>query len=140
MVRAVKNLSLMIAATAVLVLATAADATAATVQFKVPSGNIGCIVDSLGARCDINKRSWKPPPKPRSCDGDYGQGLAVEKRGRGDLVCAGDTVLFGRKTVGYGDSVTRGRFRCRVKRSGVRCVNTRSRHGFSLSRQGYSRF
>lgn len=140
MVRTLKRLVLTLVATAVLALSTAGNAMAASVQFKVPSGNIGCVVGSAYARCDIQKRSWKPPRKPRSCPVDFGQGLAVEKRGRGRFVCAGDTVLFGRATVGYGDSVTRGRFSCRVKRSGVRCVNTRSKHGFTLSRQGARRF
>lgn len=108
--------------------------------FRSPTGNIGCALSSQGVRCDIQQRSWRPPAKPRSCDVDYGQGLAVERTGRGRFVCAGDTVLGIGRTVAYGTLVRRGRFACRVRTSGVRCINTRNRHGFALSRQGYRRF
>ena len=117
-----------------LVLAPAASA------FRSPSGNIGCAMTSQGVRCDIRERSWRPPPKPRSCDVDYGQGLAVDRTGRGRFVCAGDTTLGVGRTVAYGTLVRRGRFACRVRTTGVRCLNTRNRHGFALSRQGYRRF
>jgi hypothetical protein len=40
----------------------------------------------------------------------------------------------------YGESVRRGRFRCRSRRSGMRCVNTRTGHGFALSRERVRRF
>jgi len=118
----------------VLVLAPTASA------FRSPSGNIGCAITSQSVRCDIRERSWRPPPKPRSCDVDYGQGLAVSRTGRGQFVCAGDTTLGVGRTVAYGTLVRRGRFACRVRTTGVRCVNTRNRHGFALSRQGYRRF
>ena len=49
--------------------------------FQSPSGNIGCIMFEGGARCDIDKHSWTPPPRPASCSDqvDYGQGLAVSR-------------------------------------------------------------
>jgi hypothetical protein len=121
-------------ALAALVLAPAASA------FRSPTGNIGCAIESGGVRCDIRDRSWRPPPKPRSCDVDFGQGLSVGRSGRGRFVCAGDTALFVGGKVPYGTLVRRGRFACRVRTSGVRCLNTRNRHGFALSRQGYRRF
>jgi len=121
-------------ALAALVLAPAASA------FRSPTGNIGCAIESAGVRCDIRERSWRPPPKPRSCDLDFGQGLSVGRTGRGRFVCAGDTALFVGRKVAYGTLVRRGRFACRVRTTGVRCLNTRNRHGFSIARSGYRRF
>lgn len=45
------------------------------------------------ARCDIERRSWRPPPRPKQCPPivDFGQGIEVDARGRARFVCAGDT-------------------------------------------------
>ena len=51
--------------------------------FRSPSGNIGCILFEGGARCDIRKRDWSPPPRPANCSKqvDYGQGIEVSHSG-----------------------------------------------------------
>jgi hypothetical protein len=48
-------------------------------SFRTPSSNIGCVLLGGVARCDIDKRNWKPPPRPKSCPSvvDFGQGLLV---------------------------------------------------------------
>lgn len=112
----------------------AAPADAATF-FENPSRNIGCVISKSGARCDIRVRTWTPPPKPESCPVDWGNGLAVESRGLGHWVCAGDTVLGGKRVLRYGQSITRGRFTCKAYRNGVRCVNRRNDHGFKIARR-----
>ena len=110
------------------------------VNFRSPSGNIGCGLDGDVARCDIAKRDWSPPPKPASCDGDYGQGLRISRSGsRGCFVCAGDSALSGRRTLRYGISLRRGSITCTSRLSGVTCKNRRG-HGFRVSRQSYRRF
>lgn len=110
-------------------------------MFSSPSGNIGCAISKAsGVRCDIRERGWSPPPKPASCELDWGQGLVVERRGRGSFVCAGDTVLGAQRPLGYGDAIRRGRFRCKSLQSGMRCSNLRNGHGFKLSRQRARRF
>ncbi|MEA2332511.1 MAG: hypothetical protein QOH58_2649 [Thermoleophilaceae bacterium] len=114
-------------------LVVAAPASAATF-FKTPSGNIGCVISKSVARCDISEKAWTPPPKPASCPVDWGNGLVVSRRGSARFTCAGDTVLGGQRVLGYGDDISRGRFRCVSRRNGVRCVNTRNEHGFKLSR------
>jgi uncharacterized protein DUF6636 len=120
-------------------LAGAAPASAAT-SFQSPSGNIRCvIVGTSFTRCDITNRDWSPPPKPRSCDFDWGNSLSVGLRGRGRFACVSDAVDPGR-TLDYGKSIKRGRFRCRSRMSGIRCVNVRNGHGFALSRQRVRRF
>jgi hypothetical protein len=109
---------------------------AADTFFESPSGNIGCVISAKsGVRCDIRERDWRPPPKPRSCPVDWGNGVSVARRGAGRYTCAGDTVFSDGQALRYGRSILRGRFRCTSRRSGMRCINRRSAHGFRLSRQ-----
>ena len=120
-------------------LAAAAPASAATF-FHSPSGNIRCVIDATSfTRCDITNRDWSPPPKPRACEFDWGNSLAVSFRGRGRFLCVSDAVDRGRR-LDYGESIQRGRFRCRSRMSGMRCVNVRNGHGFALSKQRVQRF
>ena len=115
-------------------------APAEAAQFQSPSGNIGCAITTGGVRCDIRERSWEAPPKPPSCELDYGQGVTVGRRGKGRFVCAGDTALGVGPELGYGEKIRRGRFRCRSRPAGMRCVNRRNGHGFFLSRTRVGRF
>jgi Family of unknown function (DUF6636) len=117
-------------------LAVAAPASAADwTLFENPRGNIGCAISKSGARCDVRKREWEPPPKPDWCEVDWGNGLEVGRRGQARFTCAGDTVLGANKVVGYRKSIRRGRFRCTVHRNGTRCVNLRNDHGFKVARR-----
>jgi hypothetical protein len=103
--------------------------------FQSPSGNIGCYLDKKEVRCDIREHSWPTPPKPASCDVDYGQGVAVDQHGRADYVCAGDTALDPSSPVlNYGDRISKGNIRCSSKTKGMRCVNLDTNDGFFLSR------
>jgi len=110
------------------------------VSFHSPSGNIRCLIAAKTyTRCDITNRDWRPPPKPRTCEFDWGNTLEVGLRGRGRFGCVSDAVEPGR-VLPYGEAIARGRFRCRSRRSGMRCVNTRNGHGFALSRERVRRF
>jgi Family of unknown function (DUF6636) len=118
----------------------AAAPASAAVSFHSPSGNIRCVIAAKShIRCDITHRDWQPPPKPSSCEFDWGNTLEVGLRGRGRFGCVSDAVNAGRE-LPYGESITRGRFRCRSRSSGMRCVNTRNGHGFALSREHVRRF
>ncbi len=128
------------AAAAVAVSGAAAGSSEAFGGFQSPSHNIGCIISKQGARCDIAKRSWRPPRAPASCQVDWGQGLELGRRGRAGYVCAGDTTLGLGGVLPYGRSIVRGRFRCKSKRSGVRCVNRRNGHGFVISKRAAKLF
>jgi hypothetical protein len=130
---------LVILAALVSALAVAAPASAAT-SFHSPSGNIRCVIDRTSStRCDITNRDWSPPRKPSSCEFDWGNSLGVGFRGRGRFLCVSDAVDSGRK-LGYGQSIKRGRFRCRSRMSGMRCENVRNGHGFAVSKQHVRRF
>jgi hypothetical protein len=117
-----------------------APSASAAVFFHSPSGNIRCVIDRTSfTRCDIARRDWSPPPKPESCEFDWGNSLGLGFRGRGHFICVSDAVDMGRR-LDYGETIRRGRFRCRSKVTGMRCVNLRNRHGFALSRQRVRRF
>jgi len=132
--RALTGLAVLIAALA------AAESASAAVFFHSPSGNIRCLIQAGQlARCDITEREWQPPPKPKSCPGDWANGLQVGMRGKGRFTCANDAVPAGRE-LPYGRAIRRGRFRCRSLRNGMRCANLRSHHGFAVSRARALRF
>ena len=131
-------------AAAALLAGTAASATA-LVQFKAPSGNIGCIGDRTEVRCDIRHTSAKPPKKPKTCRFDWGTAYVITpkaKRGRG--LCASDTVLPtpgdpGVRAIRYGTSIRFGPLTCTSRRTSFTCRNAAG-HGFALSRQAIRLF
>jgi len=133
------RLRLALAAAALGLLAVPVPASAAFRQFIMPSRNIACGGDTRFLRCDILHHSWHAPKKPRSCEFDWGNTLEVGLRGKGRFGCVSDAIDPGRE-LSYGESIARGRFRCRSRRSGMRCVNSRNGHGFALSRERVRRF
>jgi len=118
----------------------AAGTASAIKSFQTPSHNIACVMATSGVRCDIAKHSWKPPPKPKSCPVDYGNGLTLGRHGRAEFTCAGDTVLGMGAVLPYGAVKRKRPFVCRSLESGVRCVNGGNGHGFFLSREVARRF
>ena len=128
-------------------LATAGSASAASVHFESPIGNINCFVGSTPssfAECLVRTGSWPHlPPKPRSCMLDwapYTVGLTGQRVSLG--ACRGDVgplcyVGSGHCTVlAYGTSVTVGKVRCSSATTGVTCRSTvGAHHGFRIARQ-----
>jgi hypothetical protein len=109
--------------------------------FRSPSGNIGCALFEGSARCDIMHRDWSPPPKPATCQFDFGQGLDVYGGSRGQLVCAGDTALDPSAPVlHYGTASVVGPDECVSAATGMTCTDTRTGHGFWIAIQGYRTF
>ncbi|MEU7901961.1 DUF6636 domain-containing protein [Actinoplanes sp. NPDC049118] len=115
-------------------------ATVTEANFVSPSGNIGCYVDKDGARCDIVKKAWKPPPAPTDCELDWAGGISVYQAEEAAFTCAGDTVLGAKETLKYGDAVRAGDFMCGSDRKAMRCMNTATGHGFTLSVEQYNMF
>ena len=112
---------------------------AAIVSFHSPSGNIRCAILKTGVRCDIQQKSFHSPPKPNSCEFDWGQSIGLGRQGKAHFNCVSDATDPG-KELAYGDSIASHRFHCKSLTSGVRCVNKRNGHGFKLSRQSYRFF
>ena len=50
-------------------------------QFSSPTGNIGCALFENTARCDINQHTWKLPPRPADCDGDWSAVVSLDDPG-----------------------------------------------------------
>jgi hypothetical protein len=109
-------------------------------DFVSPSGNIGCYLDESGARCDIVRKNWQPPPAPDDCDLDWGAGVSVHRAEEATFTCAGDTVLGGKQTLAYGRSLRAGDFLCSSDRKAMRCENTESGHGFTVAIEQYNLF
>jgi hypothetical protein len=107
--------------------------------FQSPSGNISCAMNRQGARCEIAQKEWELP-KPRGCDLDWGSSISLGD-GPAEATCAGDTVALPEAPVlAYGELSRKRPIECTSSRSGVRCQNTRTGHGFLISRQVYRLF
>jgi hypothetical protein len=123
-------------------LALAAPAVAAAgtppASIATPSGNIGCIAAGGVLRCDVRVSRAPVPPRPASCEFDWGNAFEMTPRGRARRLCASDTALPGRGTghrvLAYGRSRRIGPFRCASARVGLTCRN-RAGHGWFLSRE-----
>jgi hypothetical protein len=111
--------------------------------FHTPSKNIYCAYNPpfgrSGAtiRCDIFS-GLRPEPR-RGCELDW-TGLSLSPTGRGQPVCAGDTVADRRlRVLAYGSKWRHRGFTCASRRTGLTCRNARG-HGFFLSRAGWRVF
>ena len=124
---------------ALLAAAIAPASATAIVSFHSPSGNIRCAILKTGVRCDIQRKSFHSPPKPNSCEFDWGQSIGLGRQGKAHFNCVSDATDPGSE-LAYGYSIARHRFRCKSLSSGVRCVNKRNGHGFKLSRESYRFF
>ena len=123
---------------------TAATASAGTPNsFQTPSKNIGCTyvapfasTDKPYLRCDIGSGLHPLPPRPKSCDLDWGYGYSMNGgSGKAKPFCAGDTAKDPRAPIlQYGRTWKTGPFTCVSQRIGLRCTNL-VRHGFFLSRE-----
>jgi hypothetical protein len=116
-------------------------ATSNVTAFQTPTGNIVCGGGSSGVRCDIGDLSWSPPPKPASCAFDWGQSLQISSDGTSAFGCVSDAVADGGPPVlAYGESTRFGDVECTSRQDGLTCTNTRTKHGFFLSRARYDLF
>jgi hypothetical protein len=119
-------------------LVTAAPASARITGFYTPSRNIGCAYLKFEKfrelRCDMRATDDAPPPRPASCELEWGYSFGMTARGRARRLCVSDTPLSPEFPVlRYGHTRKLGAFTCRSKRSHLRCTN-RAGHGFALSR------
>lgn len=103
--------------------------------FLSPSGNISCEMDLFSAtNRSAYCQTWSPPASATLFpDGHVEECFPIK------VGCLGNPPEDDRK-LPYGDSVVLGPFRCTSLTSAVRCIVTRSRHGFLISRSGISHF
>jgi hypothetical protein len=111
-------------------------------SFQSASGDIGCAASGGTVRCDIQKRSWNPPPRPASCpdEVDFGQGIEVGS-GRAQFVCAGDTTLNpSAPKLPPGRATSSGDIDCTAIANLITCTNQVTGHGFAMSGASYKLF
>ena len=112
--------------------------------FRTPSNNIYCLLDDYGVqsnsyppylRCDIQKFDNRPPPKPKICEGDWGQAFGIDSDdAAGFRMCHTDTVINDQWPIlSYGSVWQQQGFTCLSEQNGLTCFNAK-RHGFTLSR------
>jgi hypothetical protein len=113
---------------------------ASPVQFRSPTGNIGCAYYNAALRCDVRDGLVPRPPRPAGCPSftDYGQGLSLNARGT-SVVCAGDTALGAGSVLPYGRTWHRGSITCVSRSTGFTRTNASGR-GFYIARGVYRRF
>jgi hypothetical protein len=125
--------------TLILSLAGACTAHAQDTQgFQSPSKNIACIYFEYDGhkalRCDIGDMEARIPPKPASCDLEWGHSFEVQSTGRADRSCTGDTQIGQPLAIlPYGEVWQKSGITCKSEQTGVTCFNA-DRSGFSLSR------
>jgi hypothetical protein len=103
--------------------------------FLLPSGNIGCILEPDGLRCDIG--SGLVPEPTEACDFDW-VGLFIGATGPAEPNCGSDTFLgFRMPTLAYGSTWSRMGIVCESRRKGLRCTN-REGHELTLARGSWS--
>ena len=113
--------------------------------FRMPSNNIYCAYMKGGGftpelRCDSRTPIKPLPPKPKSCQFDWGAGYSLTPRGRAKVLCISDSVYKnGAPVLRYGKTWHKDAFTCVSKQIGLRCVNA-ARHGFFLSKQHSYKF
>lgn len=110
--------------------------------FHSPSGNIQCAIFTFfEARCDILDISAPIPDPPADCELDYGHAFGIGSLdAKGYRICAGEPVADpGGLTLGYGDHIDLGGFRCTSEKTGMTCTNAAG-HGFSLSKRAQRLF
>ncbi|MGQ0842515.1 MAG: DUF6636 domain-containing protein [Sporichthyaceae bacterium] len=109
-------------------------------SFQMPSGAIGCSIDDAGVTCGVRGARWAPPPRPASCEGDWGQSVALD-RARARFVCATDTpVEPDAPVLAYGTQSRVDGYVCTSTEQALRCEHGAGGHGFTLSRSAYDLF
>ena len=130
------RIRLALTAVALAALAALPAAAAGLTSFQTPSKNIGCIGGTFDGRqflrCDIGRTRVPAPPRPSTCDADYGNAFEMSPSGRAHRICHGDTALGGPRVLGYGRSIRIGAFSCTSRQTGLTCRN-RAGHGWFLS-------
>ena len=140
-------LTVLVAALVVCTAASSASRTAVVLQFRTPTGNIGCAFSSglegdetPTIRCDIRSRLQPPPKPPKGCQLDSGDSIQITRFGRAILVCHGDTAIDPHSRVlAYGHMFRRDGVGCVSRAVGITCTNARG-HGFFMSRQSWRIF
>lgn len=115
-------------------------------DFQTPSENVVCstraeVNEKGGVTClirDINNKHIKP--RPRDCDGDWGNMFFVSATGKPQMACYSDYPFdFHPLTLNYGDTIKGKTYQCTSQKTGMTCMN-KEQHGFTLSKESQKLF
>jgi hypothetical protein len=108
--------------------------------FASPSGNITCRMDAGWVACDVAQESWALTSADlASCGQSALAGVRLSAAGKAAFDCRTDVLVPDpQQVLDYGQSVTVGDVTCASATSGVTCTNSRTGHGFFVSRQSFS--
>lgn len=110
------------------------------VEFATPSRNIKCLMYEDVVTCDVLDNTWSLPPTPSECGSHFGNSVLLTGTGRGALACSGHMLGGDPAVLGYGKAVEQGGITCTSRRAGLRCSNTATGHGFTVSHAAYDVF
>jgi hypothetical protein len=111
-----------------------------TRAFTSPTQNIYCLLESTFASCRAETHTWKVPPRPASCDTDWGDDLEVDEAGPATFRCSSDAATYdwtAERQLAYGHAIRFGHMQCQSTEAGMRCDNLTTDHGFTVSRETY---
>ncbi|MCL1838326.1 MAG: hypothetical protein FWG47_03295 [Propionibacteriaceae bacterium] len=107
-------------------------------HFATPSDNIRCEWNSSGVRCSMLEYDFHGSPMPTDCDFGWDDSLVwlISDVEVGDCVSERITPWYQEKITvfEYGTSYVGGEWACSSQRDGLTCWNTKTFHGFKLSR------
>jgi hypothetical protein len=110
-------------------------------RFVTQDGNVACIMRAHFVRCDMSKHKWESPPKPKSCEFDYGSSFYIDRKGRSGFACVSDATGA---TMEYppGTKFQTGENVCHLRKHGkVLCKHNGGKDGgFNISRKRYILF
>lgn len=101
--------------------------------FKTPSGNIACEVYEGILRCDLKTNNAKVPAAPADCELDWGNMFVLKAKGKGQYLCAGDTVFGKQAILAYGKTWKYKGFICSSATTGLTCKN-KTHQGWVLNK------
>ena len=108
--------------------------------FSSPTDNIHCSLEDTFVRCDVMERTYALPPRPASCDLDWGQVLVLPLTGSSQFDCVGDSIGQTPLRLEYGKAIRAGELTCSMAEAGITCKQMKNGHGFFLSRASYRQF
>lgn len=111
---------------------TVAASKAPELTFTSPGKGVTCQLTSEVARCMAPKAKFPPPI---ACPGTME--VRVDTPAPVGAFACNDGPIEAKKPLAFGDQVTRGAFMCRSFPAAMRCINTETQHGFSISAESF---
>ena len=104
-------------------------------DFRTPSYNFVCELESALAHCLVSQHDWKVSPYQGECDADFSSEVQVRGAAKGEAFteCRSDA-LPGGEVLDYGHWVQVGNLRCTSARTGLTCRHGTAGHGFTASK------